>query len=58
MKRMKELLQGDSDNSDKFATISTLSDRQLQIFSLIGKGLGTVDIAKKSEAAPKPVILD
>ena len=46
-KRMKELLQGDSDNSDKFATISTLSDRQLQIFSLIGKGLGTVDIAKK-----------
>src|SRR5574344_2989970 len=27
--------------------ISSLSDRQLQIFSLIGKGLGTVEIAAK-----------
>ena len=54
-KRMKELLQGDSDNSDKFATISTLSDRQLQIFSLIGKGLGTVDIAKKLNLSIKTI---
>ena len=53
--RMKELLQGDSENSDKFATISTLSDRQLQIFSLIGKGLGTVDIAKKLNLSIKTI---
>lgn len=53
--RIKELLQGDSENSDKFATISTLSDRQLQIFSLIGKGLGTVEIAKKLNLSIKTI---
>ena len=53
--RMKELLQGDANNSDKFATISTLSDRQLQIFSLIGKGLGTVEIAKKLNLSIKTI---
>lgn len=54
-KRIKELLQGDSENSDNFTTISTLSDRQLQIFSLIGKGLGTVEIAKRLNLSIKTI---
>lgn len=54
-KRIKELLQGDSENSDSFTTISTLSDRQLQIFSLIGKGLGTVEIAKRLNLSIKTI---
>ena len=33
--------------NEPFDLISTLSDRQLQIFTLIGKGLGTVEIADK-----------
>ena len=35
--------------------ISTLSDRQLQIFTLIGKGLGTVEIAEKLNLSIKTI---
>lgn len=35
--------------------ISTLSDRQLQIFTLIGKGLGTVEIAAKLNLSTKTI---
>ncbi|MBO4630259.1 MAG: response regulator transcription factor [Treponema sp.] len=48
-KRQEELTKTQSPKKDKepFDLISTLSDRQLQIFTLIGKGLGTVEIADK-----------
>ena len=42
-------------NKDKFDTISELSDRQLQIFTLIGKGLGTVEIASKLNLSIKTI---
>ena len=35
--------------------VSTLSDRELQIFQLIGEGLSTVQIAEKLEVSPKTV---
>ena len=48
-KRQKELLENQNHhkNTEPFDFISALSDRQLQIFTLIGKGLGTVEIAEK-----------
>ena len=41
--------------ADWLASISKLSDRQLQIFSLIGKGLGTVEIAAKLDLSTKTI---
>lgn len=35
--------------------VSSLSDRQLQIFTLIGKGLGTVEIAAKLNLSTKTI---
>jgi DNA-binding NarL/FixJ family response regulator len=35
--------------------LSTLSDRELQVFQLIGEGLSTVQIAHKLELSPKTV---
>ena len=48
-KRHNELVLNKNVNktSEPFDLISTLSDRQLQIFTLLGKGLGTVEIAEK-----------
>ena len=48
---------GDSLSNQKgpFDTINSLSDRQLQIFTLIGKGLGTVDIASKLNLSIKTI---
>lgn len=54
-KRISELSHGASDSADKFDTIVSLSDRQLQIFTLIGKGLGTVEIAKKLNLSIKTI---
>ena len=47
--RQEELAKNKNIQKEKepFDLISTLSDRQLQIFTLIGKGLGTVEIADK-----------
>ncbi len=53
-KRIKEMPHN-SDFGDKFDTISSLSDRQLQIFTLIGKGLGTVEIATKLNLSIKTI---
>jgi len=52
--RIKELAHG-SESTDKFDTIVSLSDRQLQIFTLIGKGLGTVEIATKLNLSIKTI---
>ena len=41
--------------NEPFDLISTLSDRQLQIFTLIGKGLGTVEIAEKLTLSIKTI---
>jgi len=40
---------------DPFVLLRNLTDRQLQIFSLIGKGLGTAEIAKKLCLSSKTV---
>ena len=53
--RIKDLAEGSSNAKDRFDTISSLSDRQLQIFTLIGKGLGTVEIAKKLNLSIKTI---
>ena len=44
-----------NENKDWFASINMLSDRQLQIFSLMGKGLGTVEIAAKLNLSTKTI---
>ncbi|MCQ2578333.1 MAG: response regulator transcription factor [Treponema sp.] len=46
--RMNEYANGNN-------SISDLSDRQLQIFSLIGKGYGTVEIAEKLNLSIKTI---
>ncbi|MCR4735824.1 MAG: response regulator transcription factor [Treponema sp.] len=55
--RLKDISESDSSKGDKgpFDLISTLSDRQLQIFTLIGKGLGTVEIAGKLNLSIKTI---
>ena len=53
--RLQELSEGKHDENDRFDTISSLSDRQLQIFTLVGKGLGTVEIAKKLNLSIKTI---
>ncbi len=53
--RLQELSEGKQGGTDRFDTISTLSDRQLQIFTLVGKGLGTVEIAKKLNLSIKTI---
>ncbi len=42
--------------TDKWcASINTLSNRQLQIFNMIGKGLGTIEIANKLSLSTKTI---
>lgn len=53
--RIKDLDKQQTESADKFDTINTLSDRQLQIFTLIGKGLGTVEIASKLNLSIKTI---
>lgn len=53
--RLEHLNTGDMDAQSNFDSISALSDRQFQIFSLIGKGLGTVEIAGKLNLSIKTI---
>ncbi len=56
-KRLEEM-SGQKNNqeaTEPFDLISSLSDRQLQIFTLIGKGIGTVDIAAKLNLSIKTI---
>ena len=55
--RIKELTKNENENtiSEPMDLISKLSDRQLQIFTLIGKGLGTVEIAGKLNLSIKTI---
>ena len=43
------------EGEDTLSSVANLSDRQLQIFSLIGKGLGTVEIASKLNLSIKTI---
>ena len=56
-KRHAELVQNKNVNktSEPIDLVSTLSDRQLQIFTLLGKGLGTVEIAEKLKLSIKTI---
>jgi DNA-binding NarL/FixJ family response regulator len=47
--------QAKSENADSYTLLRKLTDRQLQIFSLIGKGLGTIEIANKLSLSNKTV---
>lgn len=55
--RIKELSKNSKDktSSEPFDLVNSLSDRQLQIFTLIGKGLGTVEIANKLNLSIKTI---
>ncbi len=54
--RLEELPKNhDEKTKEPFDLISSLSDRQLQIFTLIGKGLGTVEIANKLNLSIKTI---
>ncbi len=56
-KRHAELVQNKNVNktSEPIDLVSTLSDRQLQIFTLLGKGLGTVEIAERLKLSIKTI---
>lgn len=56
-KRLKEMTKKEKGDveAEPFDLISSLSDRQLQIFTLIGKGLGTVEIATKLNLSIKTI---
>ena len=54
-KRIAEISKDENSKADKFDTVSSLSDRQLQIFTLIGKGLGTAEIASKLNLSIKTI---
>ncbi len=53
--RQNENEMNNSKNQTSEDGIETLSDRQLQIFTLIGKGLGTVEIAAKLNLSTKTI---
>lgn len=53
--RQTENEMNNSINQTSEDGIETLSDRQLQIFTLIGKGLGTVEIAAKLNLSTKTI---
>lgn len=55
--RLFECMTGENikDGKDWFASVRKLSDRQLQIFSFIGKGFGTVEIAEKLNLSTKTI---
>ena len=50
-----DIYLSESEKQRLFDLISTLSDRQLQIFSYIGKGIGTVEIAAKLNLSIKTI---
>ena len=54
---LNEHLEGQdiSSSDDCFASINQLSNRQLQVFLLIGKGFGTIEIAAKLDLSTKTI---
>ena len=54
---LNEHLEGHdiASSEDCFASINQLSNRQLQVFLLIGKGFGTIEIAAKLDLSTKTI---
>lgn len=44
-----------NESNDKFASLSRLSNRELEIFTLIGKGFGTIEIARRLNISTKTI---
>ena len=57
MERIHGVMAGENINgiNDWASAIKKLSDREFQIFSCIGKGLGTIEIASKFNLSPKTI---
>jgi len=55
--RIIEVMSGENVKglNDWTAAIRKLSDRELQIFTCIGKGLGTIEIASRFKLSPKTI---
>jgi DNA-binding NarL/FixJ family response regulator len=53
--RIFEAITGDNFRKGIDLPIQKLSDRELQIFSLLGKGLGTIEIASKFSLSTKTI---
>ena len=55
--RLFEAMTGNNkrEGSDWVSSVRTLSDRQFQIFSMIGKGLGTIEISSKLNLSAKTI---
>jgi len=55
--RIFEAMTGENfrEGKDWAMSVQKLSDRELQIFSLIGKGLGTIEIASKLDLSTKTI---
>lgn len=53
--RLAAAVPGSGEGAAPFASAASLSDRQLQIFSLMGKGLGTLEIAAKLGISTKTI---
>ena len=51
-KRMDEMKD---EQAGSLSGLSSLSDRQMQIFTLLGKGLGTIEIASRLNLSTKTV---
>lgn len=53
---LQDTLDGKTlEDETQFASINQLSNRQLQVFSLIGQGFGTIEIAEKLDVSTKTV---
>jgi len=46
---------GNSGEIGEFSAVSTLSDRELEVFQLLGEGLDTQDVANRMRVSPKTV---
>ncbi|MDR0655055.1 MAG: response regulator transcription factor [Treponema sp.] len=53
--RLSAYLEPGRGQGGPFASVEKLSDRQLQVFKLLGKGLGTVEIAAKLNLSAKTI---
>lgn len=54
-KRFDESAENATDKQDKAVTVRELSDRQFQVFSMVGKGLGTIEMSAKLNLSTKTI---
>lgn len=53
--RLRDKVDGNSKEKGRSSSVEKLSDREFQVFTLIGKGLGTVEIAAKLQLSAKTI---